>query len=228
MASRFVAWLERVCSSCCCRPKLGQEKVLESGIGWGTKAKLLEEESPKLIDAREERSEICSQEMLLEAAEKGDREEVRRHVESGFDVDVFEEEDGYTPLLLAAECGHLNIVDELLRAGAKTDAKDAYGRTALYAAAVAGHKDVCRCLLRHGANPDARDDDSRTIFWAVLALRHCDMAQLLLDHAAVDVDAADASGRSPLTYALDCGHADVIDFLKQHGASDDTEGRLSL
>jgi len=169
----------------------------------------------------------CTQELLFEAVENGEREEVRRHVESGFDINCIDQEDGYTALLLAAELGKPAIVEELLAAGAALDAKDSFGRTALYASAVAGHTEVVDALLRAGADVDGADDDGRTPFWASMALRHLDVAALLLGTGRVDIDARDTSGKSPLSYAVDSGHADCIDFLRANGALDGG-GRLNL
>lgn len=148
-------------------------------------------------------------------------------MESGFDVNVIDHEDGYTALLLAAECGKIDVVDELVSAGAILDARDSFGRTALYAAAVAGHVDIVAMLLSAGADANAADDDGRTPFWASLALRHLDVAALLLDKARVNIDARDKSGQSPLMYAVESGHADCIDFLQARGAKD-SGGRLNL
>lgn len=153
---------------------------------------------------------------------------MRRHVESGFDVNVIDEEDGYTALLLASESGQRGVVEELVMAGAYLDAKDSFGRTPLYAAAVAGHKDVVEALGRAGADANASDDDGRTPFWASLALRNLDVASLILQMGHVDIDARDHSGKSPLKYAVESGHADCITFLQAHGAKDDGEGRLNV
>ncbi|KAJ8599135.1 hypothetical protein CTAYLR_008286 [Chrysophaeum taylorii] len=168
-----------------------------------------------------------SQEALFEASESGNREEVRRHVEDGFNVNVVDQEDGYTALLLASECGKLGVVEELVHAGAALDAKDSFGRTALYAAAVAGHADVVALLSHAGADANAADDDGRTPFWATCALRHLQVASFLLDVAGVPLDARDHSSKSPLAHAIESGHADVIDFLKQRGAKDSDDARLA-
>lgn len=174
-----------------------------------------------------ETNPLCTQELLFEAAENGDREVVRRHIDSGFDVNVVDPEDGYTALLLASECGQLGVVEELSTAGVRLDEKDSFGRTAIYAAAVAGHAEVVAALVQAGADATIADDDGRTVFWAALALRHLEIAELLLEMARVDVDACDNSGTSPLMYAIEAGHADCIRFLRDHGAAY-SGGRLAV
>ena len=58
---------------------------------------------------------------------------------------------GCTLLLIAAEHGHKEIVELLLKRDAEADARDSGGGTALMVAAAKGHERVAEMLLRHGA-----------------------------------------------------------------------------
>ena len=76
-------------------------------------------------------------------------------------------EKGQTALILAAECGHADIVELLLEAGAKVDLQANNGQTALAAAAENGHADIVEILLDHNADPKLADRESRIpINWA--------------------------------------------------------------
>jgi hypothetical protein len=76
--------------------------------------------------------------------------------------------DGCTPLLLASAVGCVEIAEELLAAGADTEATDATdGSTALLVAAAGGFEDVVGALLAAGADAAATDAAGRTA--AVLA-----------------------------------------------------------
>ncbi|KAI5475650.1 hypothetical protein MNV49_001067 [Pseudohyphozyma bogoriensis] len=57
---------------------------------------------------------------------------------------------GYTPLHLAADRGHLKVVEVLVKAGADTSIKEEEGMTALELAEEAGHVEIAT-LLRGAA-----------------------------------------------------------------------------
>jgi ankyrin repeat protein len=61
----------------------------------------------------------------------GDAEEARDLIALGINVDEQFYEEQITALHVAAECGHIDIVRELIRAGAALDVKDSDGKTAL-------------------------------------------------------------------------------------------------
>ncbi len=93
---------------------------------------------------------------LMTAAEWGLAETVRRRVAAGQPVATHCDAWGYTPLHLAAQHGHLDVVRELLRAGAAVDAR-ACGATPLHRACYAGHLAVIEELVRAGASLHAQD-----------------------------------------------------------------------
>lgn len=66
---------------------------------------------------------------LAVAIVKGDIETVKKFVEYGADVN--ETSNGLTPLMLAARYNQVEIIDVLLKNGAKVKAQDEKGNTAL-------------------------------------------------------------------------------------------------
>jgi uncharacterized protein len=88
--------------------------------------------------------------------------------------------NGLTSLILAAERGHEETVQELLGRGANINAQGGpgNGRTALIAAAENGHMSVILLLLQNGADANIRDWFNRTASdWA--QQRHPDIAKIL-------------------------------------------------
>jgi len=63
-----------------------------------------------------------------------------------------QDEDGCTPLHLAASVGAADVVREMLGLGASVDAKDKLGRTPLHMAARYGRDEAMDVLLEHGAD----------------------------------------------------------------------------
>lgn len=64
---------------------------------------------------------------------------------------------GLTALHWAAFYGRTDLVQRLMRRGAKLDVRDGMGRTPLVCGAMRGHPDVVEFLLRHGADVFAMD-----------------------------------------------------------------------
>ena len=90
-----------------------------------------------------------------------------------------------TPFLSAAEHGHTNTVEMLLRTGkVELNWRDGDGETALYMAVNAGHEDTVRVLLTGGVDPNAKS--SRGSPPSIRAAQHGDEAilRLLLDAGA--------------------------------------------
>ena len=96
---------------------------------------------------------------LLEAAEAGDTKQVRELLTAHPDwVDV-EDEEGETSLMEAAEDGHLEIVELLLKAGANINHQDHSGETALMEAAQESKIECVKLLLEKGAAVGILDAD---------------------------------------------------------------------
>ena len=69
-------------------------------------------------------------------------------VESGANKDQGTTDDGSTPLFIAAEKGHLEVVRFLVESGANKDQGTTnYGATAVFIAARNGHLEVVRFLV---------------------------------------------------------------------------------
>ncbi|PON94655.1 Transmembrane protein [Trema orientale] len=102
--------------------------------------------------------------LLHIGARKGDIKQVKRLLDDGMDVNVpawGPKSQGVTPLHLAAEGGHLIVMDELLERGANIDArtKGACGWTPLHNAAKERRREAVKFLVENGAflPPDIND-----------------------------------------------------------------------
>ena len=70
--------------------------------------------------------------------------------------------DGWTPLLIAAQNGHAEAVKTLLEAKSDVNKAKPNGKTALMNAASFGHPDVAALLLGAGADKTPADEEGRT------------------------------------------------------------------
>jgi ankyrin repeat protein len=112
---------------------------------------------------------------LHQAVLSGDRAAVQRLIRSGADVNAANRY-GVTALSLAAQRGHADLVDVLLKAGAgvKTaEAKLPEGQTLLMHAARTGNVASVTSLLAAGSNPNARETRTGTTaaIWAATGNR---------------------------------------------------------
>ncbi|KAM8737599.1 kinase D-interacting substrate of 220 kDa B isoform 2-T3 [Acanthopagrus schlegelii] len=141
---------------------------------------------------------------------------IKTHLDKFKDVDS-RSDNGQTPLMVAAEQGSLEIVQELIRRGANVNLDDVDCWTALISAAKEGHIDVVRELLENKANLEHRDMGGWTaVMWAAYKGR-TDVAQLLLEKGA-NPNITGQYSVYPIIWAAGRGHAEIVHLLLQHGA----------
>jgi ankyrin repeat protein len=116
---------------------------------------------------------------------------------------------GFTPLICAAEKGHIETVMLLLDKGAAVEGKHDSVGGALFGAAQYGHMAVVKLLLEKGAAVDRKDSLGQTPLMMAVRNGHNEIVQLLLDKGAA-FDAKANNGFTPLMFAAFDGHVDLV------------------
>lgn len=162
---------------------------------------------------------VCGE--IHKAIKNNDIAKVMDLIKNNPDLVFSKDEDGFTPLHLAAANGNKDLARFLLTATkAEVNARDNAGSTPMHQAATAkGHSDIVELLLMYGAEVNARDKQGFTPLHYAALVDNQDSVKTLLDHAA-NVDARDNSvGDTPLIMAAARGYEDVVKLLLENRAN---------
>ena len=159
---------------------------------------------------------------IHDAARKGDVKKVQALLQSDPKLASDRDNNGDTPLHLAALHGQFAAAQALIDAGANVNAKNNYGAFTpdqLWKVfSSSNHQDPVTLLAVHGV--DARDmaNGYTPLDLAMFASRRKEMVQLLLSKGA-DVNARAASGTTPLFWAVMRDQKEEVSVLLDHGAN---------
>ena len=121
-------------------------------------------------------------------------------------------EDGRTPLYMAAENGHHEVVAALIAARANVDLAMNDGFTPLLVAAQNGHHEVVAALINANATVDQAMKDGSTPLLMAAMNGHLEVVTALVN-ANATVDKAYEHGATPLYMAAGNGHHEVVTAL---------------
>ena len=131
--------------------------------------------------------------------------------------------NGVTPLMIAAEEGHINAVTSLVKCGANVDLQDKDGQTALHHAMQSPQASICEvlsCLIKNGADVNAHTFHNETPLMLASRDGHVNVVTFLIEHGA-DVDLQDKDGDTALHYAARFSGVfpEIVETLLNLGAS---------
>lgn len=126
---------------------------------------------------------------------------------------------GFAAIIGAASNGHLEIVRQLVTAGADVNVgRDEDGATAIVMAAQNGHAAVVQFLVDSGANANAVTEQQATALWLAAQNGHAAVVGPLVDGGA-EIDGPGRGGTSALFMAVQGSHADAVRILCERGAN---------
>ena len=140
-------------------------------------------------------------------------------------------------LTVAANCGDIETIKELIAGSCTVDTPDALGRTALHIAVLSNQIEVVKFLLDAGADASLHLKDGRNVIHIAAEYGYLEMLSILLDKLklsksnatateetgeGIDLDEINKTTQlSALHYAVLFGHVDCAEFLLQNGATCD-------
>ncbi|CAH0004446.1 unnamed protein product [Clonostachys byssicola] len=125
----------------------------------------------------------------------------------------------------ASSTGHEAIVRLLLDAGAEVNSLNSSGKTALHAASKKGHEAIVRLLLARGIEINAKSQDGETAVHEAIAGRHTAIAELLLSEGA-KVDLNDKYDKFVLVNASENGYKTIVESLLSNRSA--TNAKLAV
>ncbi|PIR37490.1 MAG: hypothetical protein COV35_10400 [Alphaproteobacteria bacterium CG11_big_fil_rev_8_21_14_0_20_39_49] len=159
---------------------------------------------------------------LVDAADNGDIQEVRRLLNSGVKPDS-EGEFGVTALMRAAFKGHLDVAELLIKSGAYVNAADIGGDTALHMASRSGNAKMVKMLLHYDAGIDAIDNQKWTPLMRAIMAKSPETTEVLISEGA-DLNAKNNMGNSSIIQAAISGNESVLKvILSSDGFGDISE-----
>ncbi|CAL8254722.1 unnamed protein product [Merluccius merluccius] len=150
-------------------------------------------------------------------------------IDGGADVNMHEQQ-GYTPLLFAAELGHVDTFRALAAKQAKLDVTLPNLSTALHLAVRSGSEPLVQALLAKGLDPNTTGPKAYTPLHLAALHSNPALVEMLLK-ADAQANAVAQDGSTPLHLASRHGHADTLKQLlrvKVHTETRDRQGRTAL
>ncbi|XP_075290077.1 ankyrin repeat domain-containing protein 27 isoform X4 [Opisthocomus hoazin] len=161
----------------------------------------------------------ASTDIRQEEVKNSYKEKFARVSANGLGVNV-SNQDGFTPLHMAALHGHSELVSLLLKHGASISAKNAKQAVPLHLACQKGHFQVVKCLMDYNAKQNKKDIYGNTpLIYACLNGQY-ETTALLLQHGAA-VNLSNAKGNTALHEAVIGKNEALVDLLLQNGAMTD-------
>ena len=154
---------------------------------------------------------------LTNAAYNGDFVKVKELIASGADVNS-PDQNNVTALHMAAQQGHIDIVNFLLEHKANVNARAVFNTTPLHSGATTGQYGVCRRLIDNGADVNARGKNDTTPLHQAASGGHLNIVQLLVEKGAkTDVRQSDPPNDLPIALAVGVGHDRIVQYLLDNG-----------
>ena len=134
---------------------------------------------------------------LVQAAMAGDLELTRCLIGKNANLNALRKRNQDTPIGVAADRGHVEIVEALIESGAEINRQNRNGYSPLLNAVTEGHHKIAMALVSAGADLELRDSGGYTALLHAAFHGYEQIVRSLLDRGAY-IDAQDKNGETPL------------------------------
>nr|XP_020021637.1 death-associated protein kinase 1 isoform X2 [Castor canadensis] len=131
---------------------------------------------------------------------------------------------GTPPLLIAAGCGNIQMLQLLIKRGSRIDVQDKGGSNAIFWASRHGHVDALKFLNDNRCPLDVKDKSGETALHVAARYGHADVVQLLCSFGS-NPDFQDKEEETPLHCAAWHGYHAVAKSLCEAGCSVNVRNR---
>jgi len=150
---------------------------------------------------------------LLIAAKHGDLDKVKNLIEQNNASVQCMDICGNTPLSLAAENAHIEVVKYLESKGSDINHRNKFENTPLILAARAGHLEVVKYLESKGLDINHKNNAEDTPLSLAAFNGHLEVVKYL-ESKGSDINIRDNDGDTPLSQAAPYGHLEVVKYLE--------------
>ncbi|XP_063602060.1 ankyrin-1-like isoform X2 [Penaeus indicus] len=180
--------------------------------------KLQEEMKEKEHEITRLAAELKMKEELEKGAGSKDEEAVRKPLDHRANPERpgdLEGEKGSPDLHTAASVGHVNVMRDLLKAGAPKDTINEMGLQAVHCAAKGGHIEALKLLKESECDLTTRTPQGATTLHCAAEGGHVAAVQWLLEHSGLSLDSLNSDGDTALDVARKNGHHNTTGHLQE-------------
>lgn len=155
---------------------------------------------------------------LIYSAQEGKKDVVEFLIANGLNVSL-KNENGNTPLHIAALNGQVDVVKFLVGKEANINEPNKLGITPLYQAVKNGYSIIAELLIINGAQLNTQNAKGSTLLHIATFNDNEEMVKLLISKG-VNVNKKNKNDKTPLHTAKEFGYTEIAELLKKNGAKD--------
>ncbi len=202
----------KLCDICTRGRSFQHPHDMKSGGREGEGDKKLKTEEDIIYFIEKGINESKNDEHFHNAAKNGWFKAVQLLIKRNIDTEIALDKSRKTPLHIAIESGHNNIVKFLIDNGADTTASDVKGQTSIHFAAIHEQLDVIKYLLKKGSDINQKTKDGLTAIHHASGYGHLNVLKFLHEKGG-DVFASDKNGWTALHHAARNNYLVIIKYL---------------